>query len=187
LGAGFVLVNKGARTAPTHLEATMLENHSERVTRRHSRETETTSVQPHAPARQGWRAVGAAAGAVAIAVAGGIAVLSSTAAASPASSVSFAAAAPQRAPLPLAAVTAIGSVDQSALDKRVEALTAESARIVQEQEAAKAAAEAAARAEKARAEKAAQKAADKAAKQAVYANADGKDHSNCAEKNWSGK
>lgn len=163
----------------------MLENHSERVTRRHSRETETTSVQPHAPARQGWRAVGAAAGAVAIAVAGGIAVLSSTAAASPASSVSFAAAAPQRAPLPLAAVTAIGSVDQSALDKRVEALTAESARIVQEQEAAKA--EAAARAEKARAEKAAQKAADKAAKQAVYANADGKDHSNCAEKNWSGK
>ena len=165
----------------------MLENHSERVTRRHIRDAETVSVQPHASARRGWRTVGAAAGAVAIAVAGGIAVLGSTAAAAPATSFSIAAAAPQRAPLPLAAVTAIGSVDHSALDQRVQALTAESARIVEQQAAAKAAAEAAARAEKARAEKAAQKAADKAAKKAAYANAEGKDYGNCAEKKWSGK
>lgn len=165
----------------------MRESDSDRVTRRHARESETTSVHSHASARQGWRSVGAAAGAVALAVAGGIAVLSSTAAATPATPVSIAAAAPQRAPLPLAAVTAIGTVDQRALDQRVQSLTAEADRIVKEQEAARAAAEAAARAEKARAEKAAQKAADKAAKKAVYANADGKDYGSCAEKNWSGK
>ncbi len=164
----------------------MRDHHIDRATRRHIRESEIISVQTHARPRDAWRAVGAATGAVALAIAGGIAVLSSTASAAPAASVSIAASTPQRAPLPLAAVTAMGSVDHSALDERVQSLTAEADRIVTEREAAKAAAEAAERAERARAEKAAQKAAQKAAKKAAYANGESKDHGSCSEKNWSG-
>lgn len=162
----------------------MGERHSNRAMRRDDHDAEVTSVHaPHLTAG-GWRRAGAAIGAVALAAAGAVAVFGSTAAATPTTLVDV--AAPQRAPLPLAAVTAVGAIDHTALDKRVESLSAEADRIVAEKAAARAAAEAAARAEKVRAEKAAQWAAAKAAKKSAYAHSGSKDHGDCADKWWGG-